>query len=170
MIKLKSLLLLTAFALSFVGLRAQSVISFSGGTMENQNITLNFSAGEVISGSFSNSTMNLVGGFSSGSGFIPTSNEKLTDDLPKVFRLNQNYPNPFNPSTNISYDLPKAADVRLVVYNSIGAQVAVLAEGRKSAGSHVIRYDASFLASGMYFYRLTASGNVIATKKMILIK
>lgn len=170
MIKIKSLTLLTVFTLLTSSLMAQSVISFTGGTMGNQNISLSFSAGEVISGSFSNSSMSLSGGFSNGGNLIPTSLEAPLNDLPAVFRLNQNYPNPFNPSTNINYDLPKTADVKLVIFNSIGAQVAVLVEGRQTAGTHVVRFDASWLASGMYFYRLTAGGNIISTKKMILIK
>ncbi|HBQ61680.1 MAG TPA: T9SS C-terminal target domain-containing protein, partial [Balneolaceae bacterium] len=70
----------------------------------------------------------------------------------------------------IRFDLPKAADVKLEVYNTIGAKVAVLANDRKPAGSYTVRFDASHLASGMYFYRFLADGKVIATQKMLLIK
>lgn len=151
-------------------LHAQSVVSFMGGDFESPNMKLNFSAGEVISGGFSGSTMSLAGGFTSRDDVIATSNETLSDELPTVFRLNQNYPNPFNPTTNITYDLPKASQVRMEVYNSIGAQIAVLTEGYKSAGTHTVKFNASGYASGMYFYRLSAAGKVISTKKMLLIK
>lgn len=150
--------------------QAQSLVSFMGGDFESQNMKLNFSAGEVISGGFSGSSVSLAGGFTSREDVIATSNESVNDELPTVFKLNQNYPNPFNPSTNITFDLPKAADVRIEVFNVIGAQVAVLTEGHTSAGSHKVRFDASGYASGMYFYRLIASGKVISTKKMLLIK
>lgn len=151
-------------------LHAQSVVSFMGGDFESPNMKLNFSAGEVISGGFSGSTMSLAGGFTSREDVIATSNETLSDELPTVFRLNQNYPNPFNPSTNITYDLPKASEVRMEVFNAIGAQVAVLTEGYRSAGTHNVKFNASGYASGMYFYRLIAAGKVISTKKMLLIK
>ncbi len=150
--------------------QAQSVISFTGGMLSNSSMTISFSAGEVVSGAFSGTTMSVFGGFSNGSDVVPVSNENLTDGLPTIFRLNQNYPNPFNPSTNISFDLPIASNVSLEVYNAIGAKVAVLAEGRKPAGSHLMRFNASWLSSGMYFYRLTADGKIISTKKMLLIK
>ncbi|MEX0844131.1 MAG: T9SS type A sorting domain-containing protein [Balneolaceae bacterium] len=163
-------LLVTSFAFLALPAQAQSVISFSGGTLENSNMSLSFSAGEVIAGTFTGATINITGGFGNGSDLLSTSNEILQNDLPTVFRLNQNYPNPFNPSTNITFDLPKTAEVRLEVFNSIGSKVAVLAEGQKAAGTHTLRFDASYMASGMYFYRLTAAGNVISTKKMLLIK
>lgn len=151
-------------------LYAQSVVSFMGGDFESSGMKLNFSAGEVISGGFSGSSISLAGGFTSREDVIATSNETIADELPTVFRLNQNYPNPFNPSTNITYDLPKASEVRMEVFNSIGAKIAVLAEGYKSAGTYNVRFDASGYASGMYFYRFMAGGKVISTKKMLLIK
>lgn len=150
--------------------QAQSVISFSGGTLENSNISLSFTAGEVITGTQSNSSINLSGGFQIGGHSLPTSVETSEDGLPSAFRLNQNYPNPFNPSTNISFELPMPANVNLEVFNSIGAKVAILANGQKPAGSYTLRFDAYGLASGMYFYRLKANGNIISTQKMLLIK
>lgn len=155
---------------AFSELHAQSVVSFMGGDFDSPNMKLNFSAGEVISGGFSGSTMSLAGGFTSREDVIATSNERISDELPTVFRLNQNYPNPFNPSTNITYDLPKASQVRVEVFNAIGAQIAILTQGYKSAGIHNVKFDASGYASGMYFYRLMAAGKVISTKKMLLIK
>lgn len=150
--------------------QGQSSITFAGGTFQSDSFTVSFSAGEVITGTFNSSGMQLTTGFSNGNDNVFVSNEPLGDDMPTTFRLKQNYPNPFNPSTNIAYDLPQKADVRLEVFNIIGSKVATLVQKQKPAGSHTARFDASTLASGMYLYRLTANGNLIATKKMILIK
>lgn len=155
---------------AFSTAKAQSVISFAGGTLESSGMSLAFSAGEVVVGNFESPSFQLTGGFSSGYDLIFTSSEKIDMDVPVRYNLSQNYPNPFNPSTNIRYDIPKAADVKLEVFNTIGAKVAVVVNERKPAGSYTVRFDASHLASGMYFYRFIADGKVIATQKMLLIK
>ena len=90
-------------------------------------------------------------------------------DLPREIALNQNYPNPFNPATQISYDLPESADVRLEVYNVQGQRVATLINSTQNAGTHSVTFDASRLASGVYLYRLQA-GNTVMTRKMMLVK
>ena len=89
--------------------------------------------------------------------------------LPKSFALDQNYPNPFNPATTLRFSLPKTANVKLVVYDLQGRQVAVLVDGQRPAGVHEVVWEAAGLASGLYFYRIQA-GDYIATKKMMLIK
>jgi hypothetical protein len=88
---------------------------------------------------------------------------------PTDFALAQNYPNPFNPSTNISYSLPADAHVSLKVYNSLGQEVASLVDEARPAGLHVAVWDASGMASGVYFYRLQA-GSYGETKRMTLLK
>ncbi len=85
------------------------------------------------------------------------------------FGLSQNYPNPFNPSTTIGYEIDRAGDVSLRVYNVIGQQVAVLVDGPQPAGSHSAVFDASSLPSGTYFYVLESDGR-LETKAMMLIK
>jgi len=89
--------------------------------------------------------------------------------LPSEFALNQNYPNPFNPTTQISYQLPQQADVRLEVFDMAGRQVATLVNRAVSAGTHTVNFDATNLSSGVYMYRLQA-GSVVLTKKLTLIK
>ena len=97
----------------------------------------------------------------------------------RTFRLEQNYPNPFNPTTTIQLDIPKASFVTLKVYNVLGQEVATLLNEDKKAGRYEVKFsaeggsasggDGSKLASGVYFYCLTA-GQFIETKKLILIK
>lgn len=102
-------------------------------------------------------------------GRIPTSNESSTD-IPQGIKLDQNFPNPFNPSTQISFTLPQAQEVSLVVYDMLGRQVATLASREQFAsGQNTVSFDASNLSSGIYLYRLT-SADVTLTKKMTLIK
>jgi hypothetical protein len=85
------------------------------------------------------------------------------------FQLAQNYPNPFNPSTKISYFLPHRSVVSLAVFNSLGQRVATLVDEEMGHGRHEIMFDAANLASGSYFYRLTAGG-MTQTRMMTIIK
>jgi hypothetical protein len=88
---------------------------------------------------------------------------------PNRFVLFQNYPNPFNPSTTIRYVLPDRSRVTLTVFNTLGLKVATLVEGEQEAGYHDVQFDASGLASGVYFYRLTA-GNVVEAKSLVVVR
>ena len=90
------------------------------------------------------------------------------DVVPKSAKLNQNYPNPFNPTTVVSYELSEVSNVRLVVYDLLGREVAVLVDGRKEPGSHEVSFDAAKFAGGFYLYRLTA-GRFVASRKMLLL-
>jgi len=88
---------------------------------------------------------------------------------PATPQLAQNYPNPFNPTTVVSYQLPVPGNVRLVVYDILGREVAVLVNERKAPGSYEARFDATGLASGVYLYRLT-TGTSVQTRNMILVR
>ncbi len=83
--------------------------------------------------------------------------------------IGQNYPNPFNPSTEIRFTLLKPQHVKLAVYDMLGREVTVLADGQMSAGYHAVTWNASGKASGVYIYRLSA-GNTVQVKRMILMK
>ena len=98
-----------------------------------------------------------------------TGIEKTNDRIPKVFSLSQNYPNPFNPTTQIKYSVPFSGNISLKVYNVLGVEVATLFEGVKQAGNYSTSFNASSLASGVYFYRLNADG-YSETKKLMLLK
>jgi hypothetical protein len=88
---------------------------------------------------------------------------------PTRVALDQNYPNPFNPSTTIRYSLPAKSSVQLRVFNMLGVEVAILANGEQEAGFHEVHFNAEGLASGMYFYRLQA-GTTTETRRLLLVR
>jgi hypothetical protein len=89
--------------------------------------------------------------------------------FPPSFSLFQNFPNPFNPSTTIRYSIPERAFVTLTVVTVLGEQVATLANEMQTAGYHEVRFNASGLASGVYFYRLSAGG-YLSSKRLLLLR
>jgi hypothetical protein len=99
----------------------------------------------------------------------PVGIEPVKHGLPSEYKLAQNYPNPFNPTTKISYALPKAGNVELKIFDILGREVTTLVNEYKTAGSYTVQFDASKLASGVYFYRIKA-GDFTASKKMLLVK
>ncbi len=99
-----------------------------------------------------------------------TSTSIEEHSLPSLFSLEQNYPNPFNPSTTIEFYLPSSQLVTLTLYDALGREVMSVVEGRLHSGAHSVQLDASSLASGMYFYRLTGAQSGVQTKTMYLIK
>jgi hypothetical protein len=98
-------------------------------------------------------------------GVTPPGNQ----NIPGQFALAQNFPNPFNPSTIIRYGLPARSRVKLTVFNTLGQQVRALVNESQEAGSYEVRFDATGLASGMYFYRLQA-GDFMATKRLLILR
>ncbi len=98
-----------------------------------------------------------------------STDAEVTDEVPVAFALEQNYPNPFNPTTAIRFDLPEASAVRLAVFDILGREVKVLADGPMTAGQHEVQFDAGQLPSGTYLYRLeTSSGSY--SRPMSLLK
>ncbi|NOY57385.1 MAG: T9SS type A sorting domain-containing protein [Calditrichaeota bacterium] len=85
------------------------------------------------------------------------------------FILHDNYPNPFNPTTTISYSIPEFTFVSIKIFNALGKEVATLVNANKAIGNHQVIFDATTLASGVYFYRLQV-GDFIETKKMVLMR
>ena len=94
---------------------------------------------------------------------------RMPDVATVRFRLSQNYPNPFNPSTTIKYELPKSSEVRLSVFDMLGREVSVLVNERRDAGVHEVKFGATGLSSGVYFYRLHA-GDFVQSKRMLVLK
>lgn len=95
--------------------------------------------------------------------------ERYQNEVPLKFSLEQNYPNPFNPRTKIRYDLPSSGNVKLIVYDVIGREVACLLNEYKQAGSYELEFNASGLSSGIYLYQLSFNEKS-NTKRMILVK
>ena len=108
----------------------------------------------------------------------PIGIQPISTEIPKQFILHQNYPNPFNPVTKIKFEIPAVGqrhsasggfDVRLVIYDILGREVAVPVSKNMKAGSYTVDFDGSGLSSGVYIYRIEA-GRFSDAKKMILIK
>ncbi len=104
-----------------------------------------------------------------GTGVAVSNEEQEQAGLPEKVILYPSYPNPFNPTTTIAYELPETAKVRLDVFNVVGKQVATLENGVRNAGYHEVRFNATGLSSGLYFYRITTN-SFVSVKKMMLIK
>lgn len=94
---------------------------------------------------------------------------EMAESLPGDFQLFQNYPNPFNPDTEIPFSLPRSSYVTLEIYNSLGQKITVLVDGNMNPGSYKVKFDASKLASGVYYYAFQA-GEFRMVKKMLLIQ
>ncbi len=90
----------------------------------------------------------------------------IGEDEPEI---EEAFPNPFNPVTRIAYVLPRSDFVTLLVYDIKGRRVETLVSGTRPAGRHVVEWDASRFASGIYFYRFVV-GNVSESRKVILLK
>jgi photosystem II stability/assembly factor-like uncharacterized protein len=90
-------------------------------------------------------------------------------EVPNTFSLSQNYPNPFNPSTDIKYCLKDNCDVKLIIYDILGREVALIVNEHQDAGFKTVHLDASYLSTGIYFYKLIA-GEFISVKKMLLLR
>jgi hypothetical protein len=86
-----------------------------------------------------------------------------------TFALHQNYPNPFNPTTNIQFTIVNRQLASVKVYDVLGREVATLVNEVKEPGTYTVQFSGSGLASGVYFYRLTA-GQYIECRKMVVMK
>jgi hypothetical protein len=100
-----------------------------------------------------------------------SSEAEVTINLPTSYAVGQNYPNPFNPTTTIKYDIPVGTygNTSIKVYDIIGREIATLVNETKEAGSYQVIFNASKLASGVYFYKLQ-SGSYTSVKKLVLMK
>jgi len=90
-------------------------------------------------------------------------------NIPVKFALEQNFPNPFNPTTIIKWQSPESGVQTLKIYDVLGNEVKTLIDEYRPAGVYEINFDASNLASGVYYYRIE-SGSFTSTKKMILLR
>lgn len=116
-------------------------------------------------------TVKLAKGSASASRFrlVVSTNNDLNGYLPTTPQLAQNYPNPFNPTTNITFSIPSQTRVAIRIFNILGQQVATVTDQEYSAGNHLVVWNASNVASGVYFCRMTAAEKT-QTKKMIVLR
>jgi len=115
--------------------------------------------------------------YASPTGESDPSNEVVVFDtgigneaLPKLTTLYQNYPNPFNPETSIKYSLAADAEVKLTVFDISGRAVTELVSGRQGKGIYSVNFNAEYLSSGIYFYRLSLDEKTVHSNKMMLLK
>lgn len=152
------------------------------GTFGYQNISVRYWTSTQVSPNDANTIMlyNNLGNIGMGSGDKEFGycvrcikdnniNEVMKGEVPYKFILFQNYPNPFNPSTTIKYSLPKSEFVTIRIYDALGREIVTLVNEKLLPGDYEVKFDASSLVSGIYFYKLI-SGNLLSVKKMILIK
>lgn len=99
---------------------------------------------------------------------IGINNQNIS--LPKYFKLNPVYPNPFNPETNITFEVPKASNIKINLYNILGKEVKILINNTLKSGIYNLKLESGELASGIYFVSMFADNNLINTQKIILIK
>jgi hypothetical protein len=102
-------------------------------------------------------------------GLVLTSVGETSHSAPDGFSLNQNYPNPFNPETNFQFSIANCQLTILKVYDVLGREVSTLVNEVKQPGAYTVQWDASGVASGVYFYRLHSDDATI-TRKMLLIR
>ena len=95
---------------------------------------------------------------------------KISDIIPTEFNLIQNYPNPFNPATKIRFSIPNTSQVRVSVYDILGREVTILVNEQLNPGTYEAEFDGTDYPSGVYFYRLTADGQYIDSKRMMILK
>jgi hypothetical protein len=129
----------------------------------NNNYSYNISAADVLSearDSLQSAIDNLI---------IVSINEFSQSHSLEDYLLGQNYPNPFNAVTTIEFTIPEAGEINLIVYDMLGNVVARLVSDKQTAGHHKVRFDASSLSSGIYFYALKA-GDIKNVKKLMFVK
>ena len=142
-----------------------SGVNWSGGNGSALTSVL----GQTILGISSGNGVTLSSGYSAFSKGSMTSVSPRPENIPLEFALYQNYPNPFNPSTTIEFTVPVREETSLKVYNILGQEVAVLFNGVAEAGQyHRVDFDASRLASGIYFARVQSGGKSLLKKMMLL--
>jgi hypothetical protein len=155
----------------------KDVLGEGGGHVESASYMLDFCTGQVAIGQSMGTEHIEWGGFWVGTPWgqvVFAQEEQPAELLPGEYVLLQNYPNPFNPQTNISYQLPRAGHVSLVVFNVLGQQVRQLVDEAQLPGEYVVIWDGVDetgcpVASGVYFYQFLA-GEFRQVRKMLLLK
>lgn len=101
---------------------------------------------------------------------VVSSIQNISGEIPSTFQLSQNYPNPFNSQTKIKFSIPQKGTVKLVLFNILGKQVTYVVNNILSPGMYDVVFESKNLSSGIYYYTLFIDGNLLSTKKMVIIK
>lgn len=159
---MKTIIIFLSIIITSSILYSQSTLVYDSGTFIDVGLGADVCADTIIvngthigSGTFCGGSLSVKNGVDLGT--------------PTEFSLSQNYPNPFNPSTTISYQLVKQSHVTLKVFDVLGREVATLVNGLEEPGYKSVKFEASKLPSGVYYYRLQA-GNYVETKKLLLLR
>ena len=174
-------LIVTLLALSQCGLAeaqyklAGGVFAGGGGVMSGAANRIIGTIGQPVTGRESGTSNRASFGFWYAQTMLVTAVSPVGPGIPAVYSLAQNYPNPFNPSTVIGYRLPQSGSVKLAVFDLLGRDVALLAQGVQEAGTHTVNWNAARVASGVYFYRLevfSADGSLkyVSTRNLLVLK
>jgi Secretion system C-terminal sorting domain/WD40-like Beta Propeller Repeat len=102
--------------------------------------------------------------------YITDVDDKNKTASSELFQLHQNFPNPFNPTTTIKYSIPASDNVKVIVYDLLGNEMATILNEVKKAGTYNLEFNADNLASGIYIYRIDVGNQYTTVKKMILLK
>jgi hypothetical protein len=154
---------------------ASSSPALSGADFTNTRLTDTFFTSTTFRGAFGSGARwdagwaNYNPQFSVNSIVSDVKVKQNTTAIPTRHRLEQNYPNPFNPTTQIQYALPKSGRATLKIYDMAGREVATLVDQYQTAGEFTVTFNATQLATGVYFYRLNA-GDYNEVKRMTLLK
>lgn len=158
------------------GSDGSTIASISGGDTSDDeaNAVVIRPDGKIIAAGYSEGTPPYLGSIGWAFAVVRFVSSGVTgvrkaNSFPETFALYQNYPNPFNPTTAIGYQLSATSQVTLKVYDILGREVATLVDEKQNAGSYSVKFDGSRLASGVYFYRLSAGG-FADVKKLVLLK
>lgn len=112
----------------------------------------------------------IVGSGGSLTGICITGIQSISNETPVSFKLFQNYPNPFNGMTTIKLQIPKLSIVRLIIYDALGREIAIVVNEELRTGIYEVSWDATNSPSGVYFYSLETGNGFIETRKLVLIK
>lgn len=146
-----------------------SVISGGASNMSGTSYAIMGSVGQPVIGAFSNTSYADSAGFWYTAGRASAASVKEAPmTLPKSFSLAQNYPNPFNPTTEIRFEVPRAARVAIKIYNIQGQFVETLADQEFSVGTHSISWSADRHASGLYLISMSAPGFSVVRRALLL--
>jgi hypothetical protein len=146
----------------------QSVVGSGGADASSANYGIRGTIGQPTIGTVGSTSFgNLVGYWYNPGTTVTGIGDG--DTIPKTFSLGQNHPNPFNPTTTIGFSLPKPSRVTLRIFDVSGRLVRTLADEEMPAGVHRKIWDATGVATGVYFYRIQA-GDFVQTRKLVLLK